>query len=190
MSLSWTTGQASRTTFANQLQNTPVIGRHCGTSCEKVRYRGVTSSPGQIARRISSRVEFADLLLVIPGLWAGHPRFFLGTDSAPHPAHLKECASACAGVFTTPQTLGYVATTLERIGALDRLRGFACENGPRFYGINPSPTCVRLVRVGEGCAVPESYEFAAMADDPTAGRVVPFLAGRKLAWRVDRSAGR
>ncbi|CAJ0846704.1 21553_t:CDS:10, partial [Entrophospora sp. SA101] len=63
----------------------------------------------------------------------GHPRFFLGTDSAPHPAHLKECAQSCAGVFTTPLALAYLATILDSFGAIPRLNDFACENGKKFY---------------------------------------------------------
>lgn len=116
----------------------------------------------------------------------GHPRFFLGTDSAPHPAHLKECASACAGVFTTPNTLAYVATTLEKIGAFDKVRGFACLNGPAFYKIAPAEAQVRLVRALDGDVVPKSFSFSAIEGDDAAGEVVPFMAGQKLAWRVER----
>lgn len=101
----------------------------------------------------------------------GHPRFFLGSDSAPHPRAAKECAGACAGVFTSPLLLAYLADTLERRGCLDRLRGFACEFGHRFYGF-PAPTeSVRLVRQAQ--VVPAAF-----------GPVVPYRAGETLAWSI------
>ncbi|KAJ1927129.1 dihydroorotase [Tieghemiomyces parasiticus] len=69
----------------------------------------------------------------------GHPRFFLGSDSAPHPRHAKENVQSCAGVFTTPLVMPYLATILESFGALHRLRGFACDFGRRFYHLSDHP---------------------------------------------------
>ena len=66
---------------------------------------------------------------------SGAARFFLGTDSAPHPDHLKEHACGCAGCFTATNTLSVLAQVFEEEGALDRLEAFASLNGPRFYGL-------------------------------------------------------
>src|SRR5690606_6131782 len=78
----------------------------------------------------------------------GHPRFFLGTDSAPHPSHKKEGPDSCAGVYTTPLVLPYLATILESFGALDRLKGFACDFGRQFYEVKDEKWVgqVKLVR--------------------------------------------
>ncbi|MCE9616288.1 MAG: dihydroorotase [Lentisphaerae bacterium] len=101
----------------------------------------------------------------------GHPRFFLGSDSAPHPRTAKECASACAGVFTSPLLLAYLADTFEGLGALDRLPAFASEFGCRFYRLPPARETIRLVR--EPQVVPPAY-----------GGVVPYRAGATLNWRI------
>jgi dihydroorotase len=77
---------------------------------------------------------------------AGHPRFFLGSDSAPHPRHLKECATSCAGVFTSPLILPYLATLFERRGCLARLPAFVGEYGARFYRLPLQQARVVLVR--------------------------------------------
>ncbi|KAJ3057377.1 hypothetical protein HK097_008472 [Rhizophlyctis rosea] len=111
----------------------------------------------------------------------GHPRFFLGTDSAPHPRHLKENASSCAGVFTGSHVLPYLATILESFGALDRLQSFACENGRRFYQLGErSATAGQVTLQRTEFTVPEELEYV---DDEGAERaIVPFMAGKKLTW--------
>ena len=76
----------------------------------------------------------------------GHPRFFLGSDSAPHPRHLKECATACAGVFTSPYIVPYLATLFARRGCLDRLVPFMSEFGAAFYGVSAPTATVTLLR--------------------------------------------
>ncbi|KAJ1967730.1 dihydroorotase [Dispira parvispora] len=133
---------------------------------------------------------------------AGHPRFFLGSDSAPHPRSAKENVHSCAGVFTSPLVLPYLATLLESFGALDRLQGFACEFGRAFYGLPlpaPSAPTVRLQRMPVAklsemeelpFLVPQSFSFAKDESDaqPSASsEVVPFLAGRTLTWRIVES---
>ncbi len=77
---------------------------------------------------------------------SGNPRFFLGTDSAPHPRQDKESACGCAGCFTAPFALPLYATVFEQAGALDRLEAFASEFGPDFYGMPRNEGTVRLVR--------------------------------------------
>ncbi|KAJ3019216.1 hypothetical protein HKX48_002292 [Thoreauomyces humboldtii] len=113
-----------------------------------------------------------------------HPRFFLGTDSAPHPRHAKEAGTSVAGVFTTPLVLPYLATILESFGALDQLKGFACENGRAFYK-PPQKTAAQsqaISLVRSETAVPEEYRFKDESGEERS--VVPFMAGKKLAWKV------
>ena len=105
----------------------------------------------------------------------GSPRFFLGTDSAPHPAQLKEHATGCAGCYTAPHALELYATAFEQAGALDRLAGFASEFGPAFYGLPPNPGTVTLVR--EPWTIPESLPFAGET-------IVPLAGGETLEWRL------
>ncbi|MDD9927425.1 MAG: dihydroorotase, partial [Rhodospirillaceae bacterium] len=106
---------------------------------------------------------------------SGSPKFFLGTDSAPHPRHDKESACGCAGIFCAPAALESYAITFDEEGALDKLEGFASEFGPRFYGLPLNEGTVTLQR--------DSHE---MPETVTGGglSVVPFHAGETLAWRA------
>lgn len=101
----------------------------------------------------------------------GHERFFLGSDSAPHPRGAKECADACAGVFTAPLLLAYLADTFDRLGCIDRLADFTSTFGRRFYNLPPHKTTVTLSRKMQ--TVPECF-----------GTVVPYRAGEALAWTL------
>jgi dihydroorotase len=106
---------------------------------------------------------------------SGNPRYFLGTDSAPHPAHLKEHAAACAGCYTAPQAMALYAQAFEDAGALHRLEGFASCHGPDFYGLPRNAAKLTLVRQAQ--QVPESY--------PLGGHLIkPLVAGQTLRWRV------
>ena len=105
---------------------------------------------------------------------AGHPRFFLGTDSAPHPLEAKECACGCAGAFSAHAALELYARAFEQAGALHRLEAFASHFGPDFYGLPRNAGRVRLRR--ERWEVPAGYAFGAT-------RVVPLAAGEVLDWR-------
>ncbi len=105
---------------------------------------------------------------------SGDPKFFLGTDTAPHAVGDKESACGCAGIFSAPVALESYATTFEEEGALDRLEGFASEFGPRFYGLPLNEDRVALVR--ESWTVPETIGAGDLA-------VRPFLAERELRWR-------
>jgi dihydroorotase len=106
---------------------------------------------------------------------SGSAKFFLGTDSAPHPAAAKEAACGCAGIFNAPFALEAYAAVFEAEGALGRLEAFASENGPRFYGLPLNPDVVHLER--RPTLVPERL---------TAGgsSLVPFHAGETLAWAL------
>lgn len=120
----------------------------------------------------------------IISMTSGHPRFFLGTDSAPHPSHRKEGPDSCAGVFTTPLVLPYLATILESFGALDRLQGFACDFGRKFYEVKNEKWVgqVRLER--ESWAAPAKYSFGGEGIEGEKGDVVPFMAGKTLGWKI------
>jgi len=102
---------------------------------------------------------------------SGSPKFFLGTDSAPHAVDAKEAACGCAGVFNAPFALESYAAAFDAAGALDRLEGFASHHGPAFYGLPVNAATVTLVR--EPTHVP-----ARIAD------LVPFHAGDTLDWCV------
>ncbi len=111
---------------------------------------------------------------------SGSPKFFLGTDSAPHAVGDKESACGCAGMFNAPFAMESYAQTFEEEGALDRLEGFASEFGPRFYGLPLNPGFVALER--SGCTVPDRLPAAGTA-------VVPFHAGETLAWQYLGAVG-
>ena len=105
---------------------------------------------------------------------SGDPKFFLGTDTAPHLKHDKESACGCAGIFSAPVALESYAQTFEEEGALDRLEAFASEFGPRFYGLPLNDGTVTLHR--EPQMVPDLVERGDLC-------VVPFHAGETLSWR-------
>ncbi|TQV80538.1 dihydroorotase [Denitrobaculum tricleocarpae] len=105
---------------------------------------------------------------------SGQPRFFLGTDSAPHQKHDKESACGCAGIFSAPMALESYAQTFEEEGALERLEAFASEFGPRFYGLPLNEGSVTLRR--------EAQDLPELMGDGNVS-VVPFHAGETLAWR-------
>lgn len=102
---------------------------------------------------------------------SGSPKFFLGTDSAPHAVHTKEAACGCAGIFNAPYALESYVTVFDEEGALDRFEGFASEHGPKFYGLPLNGATITLER-GE-TIVPDRI-----------GEVVPFHAGETLRWRL------
>jgi len=106
---------------------------------------------------------------------SGSPRFFLGTDSAPHAKHLKEHACGCAGCYTAPHALELYAAAFESVGALDRLEGFASLHGPDFYRLPRNVQRVTLRR--ETWTVPEALPFGD-------GSIVPLAAGEPLGWRL------
>jgi dihydroorotase len=106
---------------------------------------------------------------------SGNPRFFLGTDSAPHAAPAKETACGCAGIFTAPCALEIYAEVFEEEGALDRLEAFAAFNGPEFYRLPVNET--RVIMRREPFAVPQSIGEGANA-------LVPLRAGEILRWRL------
>ncbi|NML18494.1 dihydroorotase [Azohydromonas caseinilytica] len=106
---------------------------------------------------------------------SGSNKFFLGTDSAPHAAHLKEHASGCAGCYTALSALELYAQAFEAAGALDKLEAFASFHGPDFYGLPRNRGTVTLVR--EDWTLPETVPFG----DAT---LKPLCAGEVLHWKL------
>ena len=106
---------------------------------------------------------------------SGNPRYFLGTDSAPHAQRLKEHAAACAGCYTAPHALELYAAAFELAGALDRLEGFASLHGPQFYRLPVNTGKVTLRRAP--WEIPQALPFPGDA-------IVPLAAGETLQWRL------
>lgn len=106
---------------------------------------------------------------------SGNPRFFLGTDSAPHPRGLKEHACGCAGCYTAWHAMALYTTAFERAGKLEALEGFASLHGPAFYGLPRNSRKLRLERVEQ--QIPDELPLGEET-------IVPLAAGESLAWRV------
>jgi dihydroorotase len=109
---------------------------------------------------------------------SGNPRYFLGTDSAPHARHTKEHACGCAGCYSAHAALELYAEAFDAAGALDRLEGFASTFGADFYGLPRNSDWVTLVR--EAWRVPDRYPFG---DDA----IVPLRAGESVSWRLEEA---
>lgn len=127
-------------------------------------------APHHFCKPIAKRP--ADRAAIVAAAVSGDPRFFLGTDSAPHPREAKQSAHGCAGIFTAPVALPLLATVFDAHDALAALDDFCSGHGPRFYGLPANPGTVRLVR--DPWTVPADYDG-----------VVPLNAGTTLPWRVD-----
>jgi dihydroorotase len=106
---------------------------------------------------------------------SGNPRFFLGTDSAPHERATKETACGCAGMFTAHAAIELYAEAFEAAGRLDRLQGFASHFGADFYGLPRHTDTITLVK--DPWKAPEQYAFGS-------GTLIPYRAGEPIAWRL------
>lgn len=107
----------------------------------------------------------------------GNPKFFLGSDSAPHARSTKECSVGCAGVFTSPYILPYLATSFEQMNCLDKLQGFVSDFGCKFYQCSPCSTVVDLVR--EPLSVASEFPYGKDGQS-----VVPYKYSEQLSWRI------
>jgi dihydroorotase len=105
---------------------------------------------------------------------SGNERFFLGTDSAPHPKHAKESDCGCAGVYSAPAAMELYAEVFEAADALDKLEAFASLNGPAFYGLPPNAETIELEKR------PWRMERELAAGPDT---IVPIRAGDEITWR-------
>ncbi len=103
-------------------------------------------------------------------------KFFLGTDSAPHPQHAKENACGCAGMFSAATAIELYAEAFEQIGALGKLEAFASKNGARFYGLPENTDTITLVKQAQ--TVPNSFPIG------NGGNLVPMRAGGNVAWTM------
>jgi len=107
---------------------------------------------------------------------SGSPRFFLGTDSAPHAQTTKESACGCAGCYTSHAGIELYAEVFEAAGALDKLEAFASHNGPDWYRLPRNPDKITLVK--QDWTVPQSLDY--LPDDP----LVPLRAGGTVSWTL------
>jgi dihydroorotase len=108
---------------------------------------------------------------------SGNPKFFLGTDSAPHAQNTKETACGCAGCYTAHAGIELYVEAFEAAGALDRLEGFASHFGADYYGLPRNAEKLTLRR--EALAVPASLDYSG------SDRLVPLRAGESVAWRLE-----
>jgi dihydroorotase len=106
---------------------------------------------------------------------SGSPKFFLGTDSAPHAKHAKESACGCAGMYTAHAAIELYAEAFESVGALDKLEGFASFYGADFYSLPRNADTITLVK--ESWQVPDSYPYDGDV-------LVPLRAGQSIAWKL------
>jgi len=107
---------------------------------------------------------------------SGNPKFFLGTDSAPHATHMKESGCGCAGVFSAHAAIEIYAQVFDQEGALDKLEDFMSSFGADHYGLPRNTETITLKR--EAWLVPKTYNFG---DDFT---VTPLKAGDTLVWKL------
>jgi dihydroorotase len=114
-------------------------------------------------------------LALVQAATSGSPKFFLGTDSAPHAAHLKEHATGCAGCYTAHAAMEMYAEAFDQAGALDKLEGFASFHGADFYGLPRNTGTITLRR--ESWTPPEAYPFGE-------AELKPLRAGEALPWRL------
>ena len=114
-------------------------------------------------------------LALVAAAASGSDRFFLGTDSAPHAAHLKEHATGCAGCYTALSALELYAEAFEAAGALDKLEAFASFHGPAFYGLPRNTGTVTLRK--EAWSLPEALPFGD-------AQLKPLRGGETLTWKL------
>ncbi len=123
-----------------------------------------------VLKRESHRVA------LVAAATSGSPRFFLGTDSAPHTRHAKESTCGCAGIYTAHAAIELYAELFEQAGALNKLAEFASGFGADFYGVPRSKETLTLIK--EHWNVPRHYPLGA------AGTVIPLRAGEQVSWRL------
>jgi dihydroorotase len=119
-----------------------------------------------VAKRSSDRA------VLLAAATSGNPKFFLGTDSAPHLKEMKECASGCAGVYTAPIAIPLLLELFEGYGAINKLEDFCSRFGADFYGLPHNKETITLAR--ENWVIPPIY-----------GGVIPFRAGKEIHWRME-----
>lgn len=129
--------------------------------------------PHYFCKPILNRAE--DQSALIQAAISGHPRFFLGTDSAPHSKNQKEQACGCAGIYSAHNALAFYADIFERYHALDRLEKFASVYGAEFYHMPLNQTEIALVKCTE--KIPDTLSFGQTI-------LVPMKAGENITWQI------
>ena len=119
-----------------------------------------------------------DRVALLQAATSGNPKFFLGTDSAPHSRSMKETACGCAGIYTAHAAMAFYAEAFESMGALDKLEGFASHHGADFYGLPRNKETITLVKQFQ--EVESSIPFGAET-------VIPLRAGESVSWRIEDS---
>jgi dihydroorotase len=112
---------------------------------------------------------------LITAATSGSPKFFLGTDSAPHYQNEKESACGCAGIFSAHAAIELYAEAFEKANKIDMLEGFASHYGADFYGLKRNREIITLEK--RPWIVPKSYSFSD-------SKVIPFFAEQQLSWRL------
>ena len=112
---------------------------------------------------------------LITAATSGNPKFFLGTDSAPHARHAKESDCGCAGIYTAASAIELYAEAFEDAGALDKLERFASHYGPDFYGLPRNTNKITLEK--KSWQMPSSFTVAQ-------NELIPLRAGESIAWRL------
>lgn len=130
--------------------------------------------PHLFCKPIAKRPEDRDALLA--AALAAHPKLMLGSDSAPHPQHAKECCGCAAGVYSAPLLLPRLAQLFDVHSALPQLQAFVSDNAIRIHGLTPPDKSITLRR--QPWSVPAAYE------DNTGLRVIPWEAGGEIPWRT------
>ena len=115
-------------------------------------------------------------LALVQAATSGNAKFFLGTDSAPHAAHLKEAATGCAGCYSAHAAIEMYAEVFDSALALDKLEAFAAFHGADFYGLPRNTDTITLVK--ENWLLPESFDYGEGV------RLKPLRAGESLAWKL------
>jgi dihydroorotase len=115
-------------------------------------------------------------LALLDAATSGNPKFFIGTDSAPHATPTKESSCGCAGIFTAHAAVELYAEAFDSVGKVHLLEPFLSHFGQQFYGLGVSGRRVRLVR--ESWVVPDSYRFGGSS-------VRPLRAGETVGWRME-----
>lgn len=114
-------------------------------------------------------------LALLSAATSGSPKFFAGTDSAPHETHAKESACGCAGVYTAHAAIELYAEAFDNVGKIDLLEGFLSKFGANHYGLELNEEKVTLVK--RSWNVPTKYEFGN-------SQVTPLRAGETIAWSI------
>ncbi len=112
---------------------------------------------------------------LIAAATSGNPRFFLGTDSAPHPRHAKEAACGCAGIYSAHTAIELYAEVFEQDAALDKLEAFASFHGADFYGLPHNQERITLVK--------QPWTVPSLLGEGT-GAIVPLRAGENMVWQL------